>query len=269
MKKIISSAVVSLALATTSLTAADYYATVDGQKITKSDIMMVLQDPRIDFTKLPEPAKKQVIEQIINKKLIANNAIKNGIEKEKEFKEAIKNVKQDLAFQLWQKKKIESIKVSDSKVKDFYEKNKANFKVPASLKARHILVKTEKEAKDIIKTLDKASKKETKFIELAKSKSTGPSGKNGGDLGTFNANQMVPEFAKAAQDLKKNSYSKKPVKTQFGYHVIYLNEKKPGKSLSFNEVKGRISQMLTGNEYNKQVKELSDNLRKKAKIVIK
>lgn len=269
MKKIISSTVVAIALAATSLSAADYYATVDGEKITKADIMMVLQDPRINFDQLPKPAQKQVLEQIINKKLLAKKALADGIEKNKEFKETLKKMKEDLAFQIWQRDQVKSIKITEAEIKDFYEKNKANFVVPARLTAKHILVKTEQEAKDIIKLLDKASKKEAKFIELAKSKSTGPSGPNGGDLGTFNENQMVPEFAAAAKALNKNSYSKKPVKTKFGYHVIYLNDKKEGKSLSFNEVKGNISQMLTGNKYNKQVKVLADKLREKAKIVIK
>lgn len=269
MKKIVSSAVVTLALATTTLSAADYYATVDGDKITKADVALVLQDPRIDFSKLPKSAQKQVLEQIINKKLLAKKAIADGIENDKSFKDALYKMKQDLAFQVWQKNQISSMKISESKQKEFFDKNKEKFKVPEMLTAKHILLKTEKEAKDIIKQLDKASKKEETFIKLAKTKSTGPSGKNGGDLGEFQASQMVPEFSAAALKLKKNTYTKSPVKTQFGYHVIYLNDKKPGKSLSFNEVKGNISQMLLGNEYNKKVKEITDNLRKKAKIVIK
>jgi len=271
MKKIVSSVVATLAIATTSLSAADYYATVDGEKITKQDVAVALQDPRIQFDALPKNAQKQVLEQIINKKLLAKKALNDGVEKDKEYKEALAKMKQDLAFQVWQKNQIEEIgkSIDDKKKQDFYNKNKDKFKVPATLQARHILVKTEKEAKDLIKTLDKASKKEAKFIELAKSKSTGPSAPKGGDLGKFQANQMVPEFAAAAQALKKNTYSKTPVKTQFGYHVIYLNDKTAGKSLSFNEVKGNISQILLGNEYNKKVKEITDNLRKKAKIVIK
>lgn len=273
MKKIVSSVVATLALATTSLSAADYYATVNGEKITKTDIAVVLQDPRINFETLPKSAQKQVLEQIINKKLISNNAMKNGISKNKEYKDALERMKKDLAFQVWQKTEIERItkSITDKKRKAFYDKNKEKFKKPATLDARHILLKTEKEAKDIIKQLDKAAKdkKEEKFIELAKTKSTGPSGKNGGDLGKFEAKQMVPEFSAAAQALSKKAYSKKPVKTQFGYHVIYLKDKNAAKSLSFKEVKGNISQILLGQEFNKNVKDLTDKLRKNAKIVIK
>ncbi|MFK2823609.1 peptidylprolyl isomerase [Arcobacter sp. YIC-80] len=268
MKKIISSVVATLVLST-GLSAADYYATVDGEKITKTDVAMVLQDPRMQFEALPKKAQEQVLTQIINKKLLAKKAMKEGIEKDKQFKDALERMKSDLAFQVWQQNQLRAMKISESEQKKFYNENKSKFKTPATLKARHILVKTEKEAKDLIKQLDKASKKEVKFIELAKTKSQGPSGKDGGNLGEFNAQQMVPEFAKAAQSLKKNTYSKTPVKTQFGYHIIYLNDKKASKSLSFNEVKGNISRMLLQNKYNKKVKDITDELRKKAKIVIK
>jgi peptidyl-prolyl cis-trans isomerase C len=269
MKKIVSSLVASIALVSTLYSADDFYATVDGAKITKQDVAVVLQDPRVDFDKLPDNAKKQVLEQIINIKLLAKKAIKDGIEKDKDYQDAMNRMKEDLAFQVWQKNQIDSIKITEDQKKDFYEKNKDKFVVPETLKARHILLKTEEEAKAVIKDLDKASKKEEKFIELAKSKSVGPTGKNGGDLGEFAATQMVPEFATAASALAKNSYTKAPVKTQFGYHVIYLNDKKPGKSLAFKDVEAKITQILVGNTYNKKVKELTDDLRKSSNIVIK
>jgi parvulin-like peptidyl-prolyl isomerase len=269
MKKIVSSFVASVALITT-LNAADFYATVDGEQITKQDISMALQDPRIDFDKLPENAKKQVLEQIINRKLLAKKAIAEGIEKDPQYVETITKIKEDLAFQVWQKNQIEKIKFTDAEKKDFYEKNKEKFVMPETLEASHILVKTEKEAFDIIKQLDKATNKEEKFKELALAKTEDPTGKkNGGYLGKFAADQMVPEFSSAAKALAKGAYSKVPTKTQFGYHIIYLKDKIPAKSLTFNEVEGNISQILLGNTYNKKVKELTDELRKDAKIVIK
>lgn len=268
MKRIVSSLVASIALVST-LSASDFYASVNGENITKKDIAMVLQDPRIQFEQLPENAKKQVIEQIINKKLLSQHAVKEGIEKDPQYLEAIKSIKENLAFQVWQKKQVEGMKFSEDEKKDFYEKNKDKFIVPETLEARHILVKTEDEAKKIIKQLDKATKKEDKFVELAKTLSQDPAGANGGYLGKFQAEQMVPEFSAAAKLLSKDNYSKTPVKTQFGYHVIYLKDKIASKSLSFNEVEGNISQILLGNSYNKKVKELTDELKKDAKIVIK
>lgn len=269
MKKIVSSLVVSFALAST-LCAADYYATVDGEKITKADIALVLQDPRINFEQLPDNAKKQVLEQIINKKLIAKKALRDGIESDPTYKDAINKMKQDLAFQVWQKNEIEKIKITDEQKKDFYQKNKDKFVIPVTMEARHILVKTESEAKDIIKQLDKASSKEDKFATLAKQKSIDPSAKqNGGNLGKFASDQMVPEFSAGCKLLSKNSYSKTPVKTQFGYHVIYLKNKTESKSLSYDEVKGNISQIMLANTFNTKAKALTDDLRKSANIVIK
>ena len=99
MKKIVSSLVVSVALMST-LNASDFYATVNGVRITKKDISMALQDPRIDFDKLPETAKKQVLEQIINRKLLSKKAVEDGIEKDPQYVEAMSGIKEDLALQV-------------------------------------------------------------------------------------------------------------------------------------------------------------------------
>ena len=267
MKKIVTSLVASLVLVT-GLNAGDY-GSVDGDEITKQDIAMVLQDPRIEFEKLPDTAKKQVIEQIVNRKLIAKNALKTGIDKDPQYVEAISGIKEDLALQVWQKNEVDKLKFTEQDKKDFYEKNKDKFVKPETLEASHILVKTDKEAFEIIKQLDKAQNKEEKFKELAKTKSQDPAGKNGGYLGKFTPEQMVPEFSDAAKNLAKGTYTKVPAQTQFGYHVIYLKDRVEAKALAFNEVEGNITQILIGNSYNKKVKELTDELRKDAKIVIK
>ena len=269
MKKVVLSLITTLAIGTVTLSAADSYGSVNGDKITKEDVALVLQDPNINFTTLPKPAQKQIIEQIINKKLLAKEAINTGIKNDPIFKSTMKKMEDDLAFQIWQKNEIGKIKISEAQQKDFYSKNKKDMQVPELYEARHILVKTEKEAKALIKTLKSAPDSKAKFIQLAKTKSTGPSGPKGGYLGKFPAAQMVPEFSAALKNISANSFSTTPVKTQFGYHVIYSMGKTAGKSLSFNEVKGKISQMLVGNAYNKKVKEITDKLRKTAKIVIK
>ncbi|MDD2896872.1 MAG: peptidylprolyl isomerase [Aliarcobacter sp.] len=267
MKKIVTSLVASLVLVT-ALNAGDY-GSVDGDEITKQDVSMVLQDPRIDFSKLPDAAKKQVIEQIVNRKLIAKNAIKNGIEKDPQYIEALNGIKEDLALQVWQKNEVEKIKFTDQDKKDFFEKNKEKFVIPEILEARHILVKTEAEAKTIINDLNKATKKEDKFIELAKAKSSDSTAQNGGYLGKVPSDKLVPEFTAGARALAKDTYSKAPVKSEFGYHVIFLKDKTVPKSLTYAEVEGKISQIMMGNAFSKKVKELTDELKKDAKIVIK
>jgi parvulin-like peptidyl-prolyl isomerase len=267
MKKIVMSLVASLVLVT-GLNAGDY-GSVDGDEITKQDIAMVLQDPRIEFEKLPDTAKKQVIEQIVNRKLIAKNALKTGIDKDPQYVEAISGIKEDLALQVWQKNEVDKLKFTEQDKKDFYEKNKEKFVMPEILEARHILVKTEAEAKAIINELDKAAKKEDKFAELAKTKSADATSKNGGYLGKVPADKLVPEFTAGAKALAKNTYSKTPVKSEFGYHVIFLKDKSEAKALSYPEVEGKINQILIGNAFSKKVKEVTDELKKDAKIVIK
>jgi parvulin-like peptidyl-prolyl isomerase len=267
MKKIVMSLVASLVLVT-GLNAGDY-GSVDGDEITKQDIAMVLQDPRIEFEKLPDTAKKQVIEQIVNRKLIAKNALKTGIDKDPQYVEAISGIKEDLALQVWQKNEVDKLKFTEQDKKDFYERNKEKFVMPEILEARHILVKTEAEAKAIINELDKAAKKEDKFAELAKTKSADATSKNGGYLGKVPADKLVPEFTAGAKALAKNTYSKTPVKSEFGYHVIFLKDKSDAKALTYPEVEGKINQILIGNAFSKRVKEVTDELKKDAKIVIK
>ncbi len=137
-----------------------------------------------------------------------------------------------------------------------------------SMHARHILVKDEKEAQAIIDSLKslKGDALKTKFIEVAQTKSTGPSGPKGGDLGTFAKGQMVPEFSDAAWALEVGQITTKPVKTQFGYHVIFLEEKTPAKPVSYDEVKDKILTMLKQQQFTAKVGEIAKELKSKAKI---
>jgi len=267
-RKIVSSLIATLAISSISLNAADY-GSVNGEKITGEDVAMILRNPNIDFNALPKKSKDKVLDQVIQTKLLAQNAIAKGIESDKAYKIVLEKAKKDIAVQVWMQKEYKKVSVSDAEQKNYFNKNKKMFKVPATLEARHILTKTEADAKAIIKQLDKAGNKKDKFIALAKSKSVGPSGPKGGYLGKFPENQMVPEFSKAAKALGKGKYSKKPVKTQFGYHVIYLEDKKAASNMEYSKVKTRIKQALLQEKFAKHVKKQADSLRSKAKIVIK
>lgn len=268
-KKIVSSLIATLAISAVSLSAADTFGSVNGDKITKEDVAIVLRNPNIDFNSLPKKSKNQVLEQVIEKKLLTQKAVKSGVDKEVSYKDALEKLKRDLALEIWMQKEYKKVSVSQKEKKDYFEKNKDKFKVPVTLEARHILTKTEKEAKDLIRVLDGASNKKDEFINLAKTKSVGPSGPKGGYLGKFPETQMVPEFSKAAKGLKKGSYSKTPVKTQFGYHIIYLEDKKAAQTLAFDKVEAKITQVLLQENFRKHIKKESDSLRKNAKIVIK
>jgi parvulin-like peptidyl-prolyl isomerase len=276
-KKIISSSVVAGVLMTTSMLANTdvdkVYATVNGESIKASDIAVVLKDPRMNFDTLPEVQKKQILDQLVNKKLIAKKALSSDIVNGKLYKTTLENsivaLKENLALQMWVGETSKKISVSDKEIQDFYNQNKSNFKKPAEFKARHILVKTEDAAKKIVDTLNKSKDLKNDFIKLAKEKSTGPSGKNGGDLGWFDAKKMVPEFSLATSFLKKGTITKNPVKTQFGYHVIYLEDKKDAQMASLEEVKNDLKQLLSQEAFNKKLDAIIQEEKSKAKIIYK
>ena len=268
-RKIVSSIIATIAISAVSLNAAESYGTVNGDNITKQDIAVVLRNPNINFDSLPKKSKNQVLDQIIEKKLLTEQAVKSGVDSEATYKDALEKLKRDLSLEIWMQKEYKKVSVSDADKKSYYNKNKKQFMVPATLEARHILVKTEKEAKALIKVLDSASNKKDEFVNLAKTKSVGPSGPKGGYLGKFPETQMVPEFSKAAKALTKGTYTKTPVKTQFGYHLIYLEDKVAAQTLSYDKVEAKINQVLLQEKFRAHIKKQADALRKNAKIVIK
>lgn len=271
MLKLAKTSLLAVAVMATSVVASDILVTVNGKNITKQDAeqFVAAAQPNAHFAQLAPEQKKMIKDRLVEKVLFTELAKKEGIENEPEFKAAMAKIKEELLVNMWMKKQLDSTLVSDSEAKEFYEKNKAKFLQPATMHARHILVKTEKEALDIIKELEskKGNDLKIKFIELAKTKSTGPSGPKGGDLGTFTKGQMVPEFSKAAGELKKGEITKKPVKTQFGYHVIYLEEKTDAKPLTYDQVKDKIIASLKQKQFAVKISEMAKELKAKAKIV--
>ena len=271
MKKVILSGIVAAVLSV-SLNATSY-ATVNGEEVTDQDIAVLMRAMQgAKFEELPSDAKQKIVEQAVERKLLTAEANKSGIEKNKEYQEALKRIKGDLALEIWMKKIYDGVKVDAKDTKDYYDKNFDKFMQPATVKARHILVKSEEEAKDVIKQLDGASgaKLTEKFTELANSKSVDPSAKqSGGELGWFAANQMVKPFADAAFALKKGEFTKAAVQTQFGFHVILVEDTKAAEKATFDMVKAQIENGLKMEKFRVQVAEKAKNLRKNAKVTIK
>jgi len=269
-KKTIISVVASLALSSSLFAQTNkVYAVVNGENITASDIAVALRDPRIKFDTLQEVQKKQVLDNIIEQKLLAQKAFKSGIVKSAEFKKELEKVKQNLAYQIWIRDLSKTVEVTDKEVKAHYSKNKAKYITPLELKASHILVKTEKEANEIIKKLSNSKDKKISFTKMAKEKSTGPSGSNGGELGWFTKDKMLPEFSAAAEKLKVGEVSKKAVQTQYGFHVIYLDDKKTSTSLSYEKIKSQLKQELLQTIFVQKVQKIAADLKKKSKIEYK
>ncbi len=154
--------------------------------------------------------------------------------------------------------------VSPEEVQQYYDENKESFNQEEQIRARHILVATEAEANELIKQL----KAGADFGQLALEKSTDPSAKeNQGDLGYFDRNaQFVAEFKDAAFKLKAGEITDKPVKTQFGYHVIKVEDIKPAGQQSFEEVKDSISEELRSSKEGAKFQEFLEGIRNQAKI---
>jgi parvulin-like peptidyl-prolyl isomerase len=270
MKQFVKISLMGAIFATTSLVASTTLAKVNGHDITIQDAQEFVKAtaPSMNFAQLPNQQKSMVLQRLIERELFREQALKDKIEKSAEFKEALAKVKDELAINVWMKKQLDNTVVSESEAKAFYDKNIDKFKKPATIHARHILLKDEKSAKTIIKQLSslKGDKLKAKFIELAKSKSTGPTAQRGGDLGTFAKGQMLPEFSKSAWDLNVGEITKTPVKTKFGYHVIYLEGKNNSETIPYNMVKDKIITSLKQKQFALKITQMAKDLKSKAKI---
>lgn len=261
---------------TASIASAEVLVTVNGTDITRKMVNETLmQATQGRLNQVPQDKLQELGEQVLNnlvqEELIYGDAKKTGILKSKEFKEAYKKslerIKKMIAIQVWQKKQIDKITIPQKELKKYYDSNVGEFKQPTSVHARHILVKTLDEAQSIAGSLKglKGKALQTKFIALAKEKSEGPSSKSGGDLGYFPKGRMVPEFDSKVFDMKVGTISN-PVKTQFGYHIIYLEDKQKAKTSSFKEVKEFIKDRLTREKFNQNMAKTIKDLHSKAKI---
>ena len=271
MLKLAKTSLLAVAVMATSVVASDILVTVNGKNITKQDAeqFVAAAQPNAHFAQLDKAQKEMIKQRLVEKVLFTELARKEGVENDAEFKAAIEKIKEELLVNIWMKKQLDNTLVSDSEAKEFYEKNKAKFKQPETVKASHILVKTEDEAKAIIEELKplKGAALKEKFVLLAKAKSTGPSGPKGGDLGTFSKEQMVPEFSKAVWALDDGTVTLEAVKTQFGYHVIYLEKKNAPVALPYDAVKEKIIISLKQKQFAVKIAEVAKELKSKAKIV--
>lgn len=269
-KKVILSLVATLALAGQTVAQENkVYATANDIKITQEDVSALLRGQNVQFESLQKDQQKQILDSLIEQKLLAEMAYKTDIPKSAEFKEELEKFKRSLAFQIWLRDFSKTIKIEENEVKKFYDENRDKFKTPEQLQASHILIKTEKEAQELIKTLLKSKNLKEDFTKLAKEHSIGPSASNGGELGWFTQEKMVPEFSSAALKLAKGTISKEPVKTNYGYHVIYLDDKKSSEILTYDKIKDRLKQDLLQQKFAQEAKAEAVKLKNKAKIEYK
>ncbi|MCY6960727.1 peptidylprolyl isomerase [Clostridium brassicae] len=232
-------------------------AIVNGKEITEKDLqtaMLRFPQDRRGFL-ASEQGKKQLIEQLVAFELFYNYGKDNGIEETETYKEALEATKRELITQLSIENTLKNVELTDKEVEDYYNANKEGFKTPEMVSAKHILVDTEELANEIAGKI----KEGLSFEEAAQEYSTCPSKAQGGSLGQFGRGQMVPEFEEAAFTLEIGTLSQ-PVKTQFGYHLIKVENKVEAAQKSFDEVKdmikGQLMQQRQNHKYMTMVEEL-------------
>ncbi len=232
-------------------------AVVNGTDVTLGDVQIYMSSKAATGAPI-DPGN--VLNEYINRELIKQAALKAGIDKEDDFKKAMEIQRTTILVNAMLSKKMDKVDLSDAALKKEYDEQ-IKSAPQEEYKARHILVKTEDEAKEIIKSLEDGAD----FVKLAKEKSIGPSGPNGGDLGWFKSTTMVPEFADAVAKLKDGEITKTPVKTQFGWHVIKLEETRKVEPPSFDSMKDKLRSIVA----NKAIQNYLSELHKNAKIELK
>jgi parvulin-like peptidyl-prolyl isomerase len=258
-------------LLTLNILASDILATVNGKTITREDVdrFVAKTIPGAHFSMMNYQQQQKVIKELIERELYLDIAKKEGIENSPEFHKELEKLKENLILDIWMKNRLKNIKISRQEIWNYYKTHNEKFHRSAMASARHILVTTKEEAKEIIRELESSYNLKEKFIELAKTRSTGPSAKNGGDLGWFPKDQMIPEFSNAAFALRKGQITHTPVQTPFGWHVIYLTDKKPAGKVEFEKVKKSIENSLKLKKFQQDLKVLSTKLKKSAQISVK
>ena len=229
-------------------------AKINGETIYINDLKQSYADhPQIKDRVPFEEFYAKTLDVFVNSKLVYQAAKAAKIEETPEFNRQLVTAKEDLARKLYLEKMVEE-KVTDEEVKKLYDEYTSKFESQKEVKAKHILVDTEAKAKEVIAKLKKGEDFEKLASQYSKDQVA--------DLGYFTKEMMVPEFSKAAFSMNKGEFSKTPVKTEFGYHVILVDDARASKPLELKEVEAQLKNMVT----QKVVAEIFEELRNSAKI---
>ena len=240
-----------------ALAAGNTFVTVNGVAVSQDLANAFIAEQTAQGTPVTPELKDAVREELIRRELLAQEAKKAGITKKPEIAAQADAARQTIFIRAYIQDYVQKNPISDDAIKAEYDKIKAQIE-GTEYKARHILVANEDDAKAIIAKL----KKGAKFEELAKQSIDPGSKENGGDLGWASAGNFVKPFSEALVALNKGKYTETPVKSEFGYHVIMLDDSRPLNVPSFDELKPRLQQQAQNEQVNKMV----DALRAKAKI---
>ena len=258
MKKQLLQAVAAAALLGAVPAFAQNAAIVNGKPVPKARMDMLAQQLAAAGRPVTPEMQSQLREEVIAREVFMQEAQKKGLDATDDFKAQMELARQAILIRQLFEDYRKNNPVSDADVKAAYDKLVAA-NSGTDYKARHILVATEDEAKKVIADL----KKGAKFEDLAKKLSKDPgSGANGGDLDWTNPAGLVPEFSQAMVKLKKGETTQVPVKSEFGWHVIRLDDVREQSFPKLDEIKAQLSQQLQ----QQKLQEYQQSLREKAKV---
>jgi peptidyl-prolyl cis-trans isomerase C len=227
------------AVAATPVAEGVVVATVNGKPITEAEVQVYSSQRKSPSAAPDANSADAIMNELITLELMRQESMSKGLDKKPVVIATISQQHRTALAGAAIQDFMTSNPVTDEDAKKIYDEK---LSMPSKeFKARHILVKEQEEAEAVIKLLDSGSD----FSELAKEKSTGPSGASGGELGWFNENQMVKPFSEATAKLEKGKYTATPVQTQFGWHVIILDDSRESTPAPFDDVKDRLKMTIT------------------------
>ncbi len=217
-------------------------AKVNGREITLDDVQLFINSLRSDLRSQfnDEESLQRVAQELVHQELMYLDALDRNLEADETFQKELEIAKESLLKQYAMALLMRQVQPTEEEAKEYYESHKEHFICADAITASHILVPTEEEAVAVKERIFAGEA----FEEVAKELSQCPSKEQGGSLGTFDPNQMVPEFAKAAYELELGVVSD-PVQTQFGYHIIRVDNRTAAEPMPYEEVKKEAMHQLT------------------------
>ncbi|MCL6229760.1 peptidylprolyl isomerase [Bartonella bilalgolemii] len=227
-------------------------AVIDGKNITAGQLDELALEINPNLVRVPDEQRRvTVLKAYLDMQALAKAALQKGVDKTEAYDKRMAIMRDNILQQLYFKEMVVD-KIADADVKALYNKEIAALPKEDEIKARHILVKTKEEAEKIIKRLNKGEN----FEEIAKKDSTDGSSAVGGDLGYFSRGQMVKSFEEAAFNLKVGEYTKKPIESPFGWHVIKIEDRRLKQPPVFDDVKDVLRTQLIREHYQTLITDL-------------
>lgn len=240
-------------------------AIVDGREITEADFMELVQSIGQNAMQFQSPqGQKQLLDELVTQELLYSEAKELKLDEEEEYVQALEHMKSTLLKQYAMRNLLSKVTVTPEEVKTYFMAHRDAFKKPESAKASHILVDSEDKAKEVLAEINGG----LDFAEAAKKYSSCPSSSQGGNLGEFTRGRMVPEFENAAFAMEVGQISE-PVKTQFGYHIIKLDDFSPEEPSKLEDIENQVTDQCLNAKRQEIYLAKKEELSKKYSIEIK